>query len=61
MPPCEKIKYKCKNSHKKTYGISNFLTNLKPLSKEVIRSFDLSKADIVEVVYRKIELPDFSW
>ncbi len=60
-PPSETIQHKCRNMDKADFKIAQFLTSLKLNSQGVIKSFDVSKDDIVEVVYSKIETPNFSW
>jgi hypothetical protein len=61
MVPSETISHRCKESDKVSFGIENFLNLLQARSKGIIKKFDLSQPDVIEVVYSKIDNLPFTW
>jgi hypothetical protein len=61
MVPSETISHRCKESEKALFGIENFLNLLQARSRGIIKSFDLSHPDVIEVVYSKIDKLPFTW
>jgi hypothetical protein len=57
----EKVIYVCEDLEKDYFKIRKYLDHWHYMSEGIIKSFDLSKHDIIEVVYLKTAKQLFTW